>query len=276
MRCHFLQDFPLKSYQPVYFNFLSRIVLTRISVQQFQLIVTIECNMLRFLLSAILSVIISGLATAQSSTFLWAFIDSAGTPTGSMSGVTVSAMTVGNTLGTVTAINTTAPSSGYTGASGLRNICNAMRTGALDTAVNGSGYFSFTVTNNLSVPIYVNDFDFGIRSAVTGSQAYTLRSSLDTFTTDVSGVSGTLANDSTWIFKDHTIVTSLAINAGVSAEIRLYGFNGTGSAVNSFPSTRLDDIQLSLSTAPVPEPISIVGFAGLAYAGYVMRRRVSW
>ncbi len=181
---------------------------------------------------------------------------------GPISGFTIGDFSIGNSLGTVTApINTTSPSGSYSGASGGENIGNAQRTGALVTGSSGSGYFSFTVTNNSGSVVQLTDYDFGIRSTGTGSTSYTLRSSADSFASDV--FTGTLAANSAWSLKNNSFSAYNIPSNNTPIELRLYGYNGTGSPGSGTQNTRIDDVTATfVAVAAVPEPTAFL-FGGL-------------
>jgi hypothetical protein len=191
-----------------------------------------------------------------------------GTP---VSNLAVGPITIGNSLGTVSApVNTTSASSGYTGASGTGNIGNAVRIGALDTST--SSFYSIVFTPDSGFAVSLSDFDFGTRSTATGPQAYVVRTSIDGFAADVT--TGTIANNSSWAFKDNSLTTATGA-IGTPVEVRLYTYNGAGSAQSGTQNNRLDDISIAVSAtseAPTPEP----GSAAILLAGGVMtalRRR---
>jgi len=164
--------------------------------------------------------------------------------------VTVSAITPGNVNGTVDPIlTTTAPSSGYEGASGGNNAGTAVRSGAaLNTDANGSAYFQFVVTPTAG-SFTLTGVSFGIRSSGTGPTAYTLRSSLDNYTTDIT--SGTYTTGG-WVLKS---AQALSIVGNQAVTFRLYGYNANGASSNTI-TWRIDDLKLNISattSTEVPE-----------------------
>jgi hypothetical protein len=185
--------------------------------------------------------------------------------------ITVGAMGIGNTLGTVsTPVSSTSASSGYTGASGTGNIGNAVKLGTLDPAT--SSYFTITFTPASGSAVSLSDFDFGTRSTGTGPQAYAIRTSIDSFATSLT--TGTIANDSTWNFKDNSFSTVTgAVDAPV--EVRLYTYGGAGSPSNNTITSRLDDISIGVTASgtPTPEPGSAVILAGAGLLAMGRRRR---
>ena len=215
------------------------------------------------------------ISSGQAATVGWNFSDlNAAFDTGSLAGtgLTLSDLSIGNSLGTVgTPVNSTSASSGYTGASGTGNIGNAMRTGSLNTGASGSGYIQFTIQTSSSAKVFrLTDLDFGVRSTGTGSQAYALRSSANNYASDI--FTGTISNNSSWSLKNNSF-SPYEVNALSGVTFRLYFYNGTGSPGSGTINTRLDDISLSFVTA-VPEPHEYgLALAGMIAALVVIRRR---
>ena len=182
-------------------------------------------------------------------TVTWNFGTASGTasPTSGtpVSNLTISDMTIGNSFGAVaTPISTTSASSGYTGSTGSYNIGNAAKVGSLVTGAGGSAYFEFTLTPAAGYSVSLSALNFGTRSTSTGPQAYTIRTSLDAFATDAI-TPGTIANNSTWSLKTNT--TTIASTVGAPVTIRIYGYNGAGSASSGTINWRLDDVAITVN-----------------------------
>jgi hypothetical protein len=194
----------------------------------------------------------------------WDF--STATPTsGAPAGVSVSAVSQGNNNGTTALLTTTSASSGYTGATGGNNAGAAANIGVFDPTV--STYFEWTLTPAATVSITVSQVNFGSRSTGTGPQAYDLRTSLDNFGTAVA--TGTLSNTSAWALISNA--TSLTGAAGQPITIRLYAYNGAGSASKNTANWRIDDLSVTAATTgsvPVPaisvSPSSLPAFTAIA------------
>lgn len=197
--------------------------------------------------------------------------DNAVFDTGTPSGFTVGAFSIGNTFGTVAdPVNASSASSGYPGATGTGNIGNAVNIGALNTAT--SAFYTVTFTPDAGNALTISGFDFGARSTGTGPQAFSLRSDLDGFAADI--ITGTIANNSAWAYFD-TAPFTLTGAVDQAITLRLYTFNGTGSPASSTINSRLDDITIEVSAA-IPEPSTVAGLgAALVAAGVwgVRRRR---
>ena len=116
-----------------------------------------------------------------------------------------------------------------------------------------STYFAVTVTPNPGSIFELTAIEFGTRSTTNGPKAWTLRSSLDNYATDLV-TPGTLNNDSAWVYVSSTLTTPLIGSA--ATELRIYGYNVDGPQSFVSNTWRLDDVQLQV----VPEP----GITGLA------------
>lgn len=194
----------------------------------------------------IVAMMVTAVAGAQ--TIAWNFSDGTANPS-TTSVVASSAITTANNLGTISGgfVVSASVSSGYTGASGTFNAGIAAKTGALNTAAGGSTYYEFTLTPPSGNIATLTAISFGVRSTSTGSQAYTLRSNLDNYATDIA--TGTVANNSSWSLKSHTNL-SVASGTGTPVTFRIYFYNGSGNASNGTINTRIDDLNLSVSAAP--------------------------
>ena len=192
----------------------------------------------------------SGAAQAQ---VYWDF-GTANPTSGVPANVTISAVSQGNNNGTTTMLSTSSTSSGYTGVSGTTNACAAARTGALVTGSSGSAYFEFTVTPNSGFSFTITSISFGSRETSTGPKAYTLRSSSDSYASDLA--TGTLGANSTWVLKSNT---GLSINRTAATTYRIYGHSGTGTASANTANWRIDDLSLAVSATAISVP-SISGF----------------
>lgn len=166
---------------------------------------------------------------------------SSGTP---VANLTISSIDHGNNNGTTTLLTTNSASSDYPGASGQYNAGTAARIGALNIGVNGSAYFYFTLTPVMGYTVELSKIEFGSRSTGTGPQAYTLRSSLDSYASDIT--TGTLSADSKWYLKSNNGFSSIS-GDGQAVTYRIYGYGGTGSPGSGTANWRIDDLSLTLT-----------------------------
>ncbi len=208
-------------------------------------------NMKKILLS--LGLILLGFV-GMGQNVLWNFA-TASPSSNTAPNVSVSDVTQGNNNGTTTLITNTSVSSGYAGASGTNNAGAAARNGALNTAASGSAYFEFSITPNPTFVVTLTNISFGTRSTNTGPSAFSLRSSIDNYASDI--VSGSISNNSTWVLQSSP---PFSVSSGLSTPItfRIYGYNGTVAPANNTANWRIDDLALTINTAPLP--ITLISF----------------
>jgi Bacterial Ig-like domain/Ig-like domain CHU_C associated/Secretion system C-terminal sorting domain len=165
---------------------------------------------------------------------------SAGVP---VSNLTISAVSQGNNNGTTVLLTTTSVSSGYAGASGTFNAGAAAIIGALNTVASGSAYFEFTLTPAAGYTVNLSALNFGTRATATGPQAYSVKTSFNSFGADIA--TGTIANNSTWSLKTNT--TAVTSASGTPLVVRIYGYGGAGSPSAGTANWRIDDLFLTLT-----------------------------
>lgn len=211
------------------------------------------------LLATLLIILITTVIQAQ--TIGWNFTGGA-SPSTTTANIAVTDLTSGNNFGTTTLIGSTSASSGYTGASGGNNAGAASRIGTLNTGSSGSAYFEFTLTPSNGYDFTISAISFGTRRTGTGPQAYTIRSSADNYTTDI--VLGNIVENSTWVLKSHTGLTS-TYNAATT--FRIYGYNGTGSPGMNTANWRIDDLSLSVTAS---QPTNIATLSSLSISSGIL------
>jgi hypothetical protein len=160
--------------------------------------------------------------------------------------LTVSNISRQNNNGTTALLTNAVPSSGYSNSTGNNNVGAATINGGLSTA--NSTYFEFTLTPATNYYSKLNGLQFGCKSTTTGPVNYSIRSSLDNYTTDIA--SSTLLNNSNWTLIS-TSLTSTQSGSGIGITYRIYAYNGTGAASNT-AVWRIDDLQLQVEMIRVP------------------------
>jgi len=193
-----------------------------------------------------LSVAMLFMMAANAQTIAWNFTAGTAAPSTTSAVVTTTDLVQGNNNGTTTFITSTSASSSYAGASGTFNAGMAARTGALNTGVSGSAYVEFTLsiaTGSSYNAATVTAINFGCRSTSTAPQAYSIRSSADNYATDLA--TGTISNNSAWALKTNSGLSAVVGYAGLT--IRIYGYNGTGSASANTANFRIDDITVAVA-----------------------------
>lgn len=165
--------------------------------------------------------------------------------------LTVGDLIQGNNNGTTTMLGSTSVSSGYTftlsgsttSASGVNNAGASARAGNLNTG--SSAYFEFSLTPASGYGFNFTSIGFGSRSTATGPKAFTLRSSLDSYASDLL-TPGALASTSTWAYSTTSLTSGTSSTSAVT--YRLFGYSGTGSPSANTANWRIDDLVLSLSS----------------------------
>jgi hypothetical protein len=166
--------------------------------------------------------------------------------------VSAGALSRGNG-GTAEMLTSTSASSGYTGASGGTNAVASAGGGVLIT--NGSTYFQFTLTPAQGTVLSLTNLLFGSRSTSTGPAAFCLRSSVDSFASDLAV--GMLQANSAWELK-RAVPSFRSAFEGVPVTFRIYGYSGTGGSSN----WRIDDVSLGVEAVtsgapgPLPAPVA--------------------
>jgi hypothetical protein len=159
--------------------------------------------------------------------------------------------------GTNQLLTSTSASSGYAGVSGSFNAGAAAVTGAL--GLTTTAYFEVTLTADPAKTFTLTGISFGSRSTTTGPQAYAVRSSVDTYVSDLA--TGSLTNNSTWALNTNGGL-SVTSTQGGSITFRIYGYNGAGSASNNVSNWRIDDLSITVTEAVLP--VTLVSFEAVA------------
>ena len=160
----------------------------------------------------------------------------------SLNSVTVSTIGRGNNNGSTTLLtsSSTSTTTEYATASGQFNAGAAAFTGALNTA--SSTYFEFTISPTSGFFFTLNGISFGTRSTSTGPQAYSVRTNLDNYTTDVA--TGTMPANSAYVLRSNTGL-SVSTFAGLPLVVRIYGHSGVGTPSVNTANWRIDDLSIS-------------------------------
>lgn len=145
----------------------------------------------------------------------------------------------------------------------------------LAQAIAGNDFIHFAVVPNAGINFSATSLLFSWERSGTGPSSLTLRSSLDSFASDLGSVTGLST----------TLTTGISLNiSGVSnvagaTTFRLYGFGGTGTAGTggfdtgtTAPSTPNVIFNGSVTSVPEPTSIALVMFAGCTYFVVACRR----
>jgi len=197
-------------------------------------------------------------------------METASSTSNNISNLTVGSLTQGNNNGTTTMLTAISVSSVYTfnlnsvttNYSAANNAGAAARTGVLATGTSGSAYFEFTLTAGAGYTGSLTAIGFGTRATATGPISFTLRSSADSYGSDLATASNT---GTAWSYKTATLTNAASLAASTAVTFRLYGYGGTGSTTAGTANWRIDDMTLTATTAAIPAPgsVALIGLAGL-------------
>jgi hypothetical protein len=135
-------------------------------------------------------------------------------------------------------------------------------TPTLAQAIAGNDYIEFIVSPNSGFSFTPTSLVFSWESSNTGPDSVTLRSSFDSFSTDLGSVLGMTGLSS------HTLTIAGLSNVSTATTFRLYGHDvevGPATAVGTAgfdTTTNAVNVVLNGTTAAIPEPGAIV-FGGL-------------
>lgn len=131
----------------------------------------------------------------------------------------------------------------------------------------GSNYFEFTLTPTSGFQFDVTSITFGYRATSTGPTAFAIRSSNNSYASDLA--SSTLTNDGTWHASGAISITLSALSSATT--FRVYGSGASASG----GTLRLDDVTVNGTVSAVPEPAATAALGATAalLAVIVHRRR---
>jgi hypothetical protein len=124
-------------------------------------------------------------------------------------------------------------------------------TGGFNAAT--STYFETTLSPTSSNSVALSGISFGARSTGTGPTSITIRSSIDAFASDLATF--TVPNNSSYAFYSNSL--SATGISGQAVILRIYAFNGSGSAATNTANFRIDDLTIN-PTAILP--LSLTSF----------------
>lgn len=172
-------------------------------------------------------------------------------PASTMASVQVSSLEQGNNNGNTSFFTTLSASQNYTGASGGNNAGLAARPGALSIASSGSAYIGILLTPPSGFRIRLLSISFGSRSTASGPTRWGLFSSADQFTNPHHTAS--MQANSAWSWQQSP---SLSLLATQPLALRIYGYEGTGTAAINIANWRIDDLTIHYQLEAISLPVS--------------------
>lgn len=199
-------------------------------------------------LSGLLFALCNGLCMLGQHTLYWDMQQAL--PTGLVSTLQVSSLSPGNNFGNTTFFTSLSASQQYTGASGGNNAGLACRTGGLSTGAAGSAFLGVTLTPANGYRLRILSVAFGSRSTLSGPARWGLFVSTDQFASAVH--SSIVSANSVWSWQQSG---ALHIQSASSIELRLYGYEGTGTAAINVCNWRLDDLTIQYQIEAISLPV---------------------
>jgi trimeric autotransporter adhesin len=139
---------------------------------------------------------------------------------------------------------------------------------SLAEAIAANDYFTWSLTASENYTLSISSIDFNFQRSNTGGADWALRSSVDSFGSDLASFTG-LANGTS----ESIDLSAAGLDGLSSIEFRFYGYNRTGTAGTAGFEGTGDDLVVNGTVTVVPEPASIalIG-AGLALVSGFRRR----
>lgn len=184
-----------------------------------------------------------------------------GSPTQSANGFVASVLSA--SAGVNLSFTTSTPASSSVGGSGA-----GIASGNGFNQSNPTNYFTFSLTPHAGQKLTISAIGFNSIRTSTGPTNWSLDYLIsDTNVSDLIG-NGTNLSDS-WSNQAVSSVTLSGITSTI--EFRLFGYNASGSS----GAFRIDDLVISGSVSPIPEPASFTILAALGTLAFSATRRRS-
>lgn len=144
---------------------------------------------------------------------------------------------------------------------------------ALNDSIANDDYIQFIVAPEGGFVFSVDSFAFSWHRSTTGPTSVALRSSLDSFASNIGQVTGITEGSNAL----RNIAVSGLNDISTATTFRLYGFGGTNAATGTggfnTSNATSPNVVLSGSVTAVPEPSSLALLTVCGVAGVIYRRR---
>lgn len=207
----------------------------------------------------------------------WNTVGNLGTETteaSAFNNVNVGASTL--TLGSTVAA---AANGGRFGGSGWFDTGMTVAGSTLAEAITANSFIEFTLTPNVGFQYTATSFSFYWDRSNTGPSSVALRSSADSFGSNLGSVTGLTSGGT---FSLNTITIGSLTNVSTATTFRLYGFGATATGGTAGFDTQASPVDLTLApnvslngtTSVIPEP-STYALLALGLGALVLLRRKS-
>jgi len=154
---------------------------------------------------------------------------------------------------------------------GGRFNANGWTETSLANAIAADDFFEWTITADSGFQINLDSITFNFQRSGTGPTEFAIRSSLDSFASDVATFTG-LANGTTQTVDNTTLGASF--NAFTTATFRFYGFGSTNAGGSAGFEGTGNDLILNGAVTAVPEPSTLALISlGLGMVYLIRHRR---
>jgi hypothetical protein len=137
-------------------------------------------------------------------------------------------------------------------------------------SIAGNDYIEFVITPNVGATFTLTSFVFSWEHSATGPGSLTLRSSADSFASDIGSVTGLAAS----LTAGNVITVSGFADYASAVTFRLYGYGATsGVGTGGFDTTSsVVNVQVNGTAVPEPRTFLLIGI-GFCFVLWSTRRR---
>ncbi|TAF45233.1 MAG: T9SS C-terminal target domain-containing protein [Sphingobacteriales bacterium] len=204
---------------------------------------------------------VSPQSCAVTGNITWSFdAPSASPSSNTTSNLTISDITRVNNRSSLTMLEKSSISSGYLGVSGNYNAGVGVFDDVLNTST--STYFEFTLTPAANYTSTLTAIEFGTRSSGSGPVNYSIRSSLNSYASDIA--TEAISNNSTWTLRTPSLSPTQS-GTGTAVTYRIYGYGGAGATAGAVKQWRIDDVKLTVDVTRTPPTVYAITNNGTSY-----------
>lgn len=136
---------------------------------------------------------------------------------------------------------------------------------------NTNNYLSFTVNANPGYVMNLDSIGLDQQANNNGPRNWQIRSDRDNYASAIGGELSTSTNN--WASNSRTLGGANFTGLTNAVTFRIYAYNSVNNGNNG--SWSVDNVTLNGSSAPVPEPLTIIGWGTALVAGGTLKRKFS-